>query len=323
MEFALRRRDPLLFYGNAAVPAAVQWMGHVRLRGETVPHLAKYFLMAFGEAMGIRFPAEHPAVRAAAVTRKLRATKTAPAIPLALIGKLEALACDDSAKQGVQLAASIFCLMVFASLRFSDIRDVAQLWATNTAIGGKSLNRKDKGGAIMTWAPPKNGLKSNGKWRLPVLSFWESARPRLEAHELEKPVFQFLFPYFATDWAIDFTIAATNGTAQAALTRLEAICGFNGVGCTLHSPRNWFATCATQLAFKREDRETPGRWSAGSLMPDKYDRGVCVTELRLRGEILSQVNDGWRPQKAFEVPNATSKREGGNRCRNPTWIPHR
>ena len=109
-------------------------------------------------------------------------------------------------------------------------------------------------------------------------------------------------PYFTTDWVTDFTRAATNGTAQAALTRLEDACGYKGLGCTLRSPRSWFATCATQLAFKREDRITLGRWAAGPAMPDRYDRGVCVTEPRLRNDILGQVNGGWKPQRAFEIP---------------------
>ena len=74
-------------------------------------------------------------------------------------------------------------------------------------------------------------------------------------------------------------------------------------GCTLHSFRSWLATCANQLAFKREDREKLGRWSAGPVMPDRYDRATCATELRLRNEIVAQVADGRRPQVALEVPS--------------------
>ena len=35
-------------------------------------------------------------------------------------------------------------------------------------------------------------------------------------------------------------------------------------------------SCATQLAYKREDRVALGRWSAGSVMPGRNDRCVCV-----------------------------------------------
>ena len=159
----------------------------------------------------------------------------------------------------------------------------------------------------MCWAAPKDGLKSAGKWCIPVISFLETVRP--STHGVTNPAlaFRFLFPHFAPDWTWDFERAGTNGAAQTVLTKLEDLCGFKGTKCTLHSPRARFATCATQLAFKREDRATLGRWSAGSVMPDRYDRGVCVTELRLRDEILGQVNDGWKPQKAFEVPRPPKK----------------
>ena len=310
LEFTLQRPNPLPFYGNAAVPAVVGWLDHVRLRGHTVPHLAKYCLMAFGEAMGISFPVDHPAVRSAARVDSLRVAKTAQAVPLNFIERLEALASSDNTKPGLQLAASILCLMIFASLRFSDLRDVSDLWTSNSAICGRSLNHKDKGGAIMCWAAPKEGLKSKGKWCLPALSFWNTVNPSLPKEGAASQggnKFYFLFPYFDKEWAVDFARAATNGTAQATLTRLEEACELKGLGRTLHSPRSWFATCATQLAFKREDRTTLGRWAAGSVMPDRYDRGICVTELRLRDEILGQVKDGWRPQKAFEIPTSKDK----------------
>ena len=73
----------------------------------------------------------------------------------------------------------------------------------------------------------------------------------------------------------------------------------------LHSARNFFATCAGQLLYGREFREKLGRWTAGSLMPDRYDRAECATELRLRSEIIEKLNSGWRPTKAYEVPPTT------------------
>ena len=36
-------------------------------------------------------------------------------------------------------------------------------------------------------------------------------------------------------------------------------------------------------------------------MPDRYDKAVCSTELKLRGSIFTQIRSGWRPQRAFEV----------------------
>ena len=59
--------------------------------------------------------------------------------------------------------------------------------------------------------------------------------------------------------------------------------------------------CANQLEFPREERGELGHWAPGSLVPDKYDKDVCATELKLRSKILSHVREGWRPQAAFQV----------------------
>ena len=132
-------------------------------RGETVPHLARYCLMPFGESMGIGFPVSHPAVCSAAKVSRLKPTKSAPGVPFGFLEKLEAISADDGQPQGRQLAAALFCLMTFASLRFAEIRDVSHLRITHTAICGRPLNHKDKNGAIMAWAAPKEGLRSDGE----------------------------------------------------------------------------------------------------------------------------------------------------------------
>ena len=36
-------------------------------------------------------------------------------------------------------------------------------------------------------------------------------------------------------------------------------------------------------------------------MPDRYDKAVCATELKLRDKIFSQIRSGWQPQRAFQV----------------------
>ena len=111
-----------------------------------------------------------------------------------------------------------------------------------------------------------------------------------------------VFSYVDKDWDVNPKKRATHGVAQAALAR---ICGNSGFekGYTLHSPRNWFSTCAGQLLYTREHREKLGRWAPGSVMPDHYDKAVCATELRLRSEITQRINNGWRPSKEYEIPD--------------------
>ena len=307
LEFPLYRDVALPFYGGQAIPTVVSWLDHIRLRGETVPHLGRYCLMAFGEAVGICFSVDHPAVRAAAATHHARVVKSAPGVPYDFVVKLEHCAADTARPDGMQLAAALFSLMTFAPLRFVDRKDVLEFWISETAVCGRSLDHKDKAGPLMSWAAPKCGILSEGGWISPILSFWNtmtgnnvSCRGSTE--------YQFLFHCITKDWEIDFFRAGTHGAVLACLRNLEKTLGFN-TGCTLHSFRARYATCANQLAFKREDRGKLGRWAAGSVMPDRYDRATCATELRLRNEVVAQVLDGWRPQVAFEVPT----KPGGSR----------
>ena len=38
-------------------------------------------------------------------------------------------------------------------------------------------------------------------------------------------------------------------------------------------------------------------------MPERYDRAFCVTELRLRDDILSKIAaEGWRPSVSYAAP---------------------
>ena len=88
---------------------------------------------------------------------------------------------------------------------------------------------------------------------------------------------------------------------QASLTRLEKKLGFDS-HLKLHSPRNWFPTAANQLLMEPDKREHLGRWKKGSVMPELYDKTVCVTELAIRNQILDKIDQGWLPCASFEIP---------------------
>ena len=45
-------------------------------------------------------------------------------------------------------------------------------------------------------------------------------------------------------------------------------------------------------------------------MPNRYDKAVCATELKLRDRIFEKVRSGWRPQHAFQVGTAANAPEG-------------
>ena len=124
---------------------------------------------------------------------------------------------------------------------------------------------------------------------------WGRVKPK------KKGKHSWLFPHVNHEWTLDYKKRGTFGVGKAAISRMEEKFGFPK-SAQLHSARNFFATCAGQLLYGREFREKLGRRTAGILMPDRYDRAECATELRLRSEIIEKLNSGRRPTKAYEVP---------------------
>ena len=108
---------------------------------------------------------------------------------------------------------------------------------------------------------------------------------------------------FKTDknWRLS-DCASSGNTTQSPIRVLEAKFGFPR-SMTIHSPRNFYATCARQLLYAKAQRNTLGRWAEDSEVSNRYDRGVCATELRLRDDIPNRIEKGWRPAPAFEVPD--------------------
>ena len=118
---------------------------------------------------------------------------------------------------------------------------------------------------------------------MPVVKWWSKIKPK-EGQTANS------FHRVGGEWEVLSRRSGANGTAQAALTKIERALGFT-LGLKLHSPRTFFATCAGLLRFPREEREKLGRWAAASVMPDRYGRAVCVTELLLRGDILRRISE--------------------------------
>ena len=110
-----------------------------------------------------------------------------------------------------------------------------------------------------------------------------------------------LIPAVDKDWAI-LPKLGTFGGVRAALAKIERMIGRTPI-LHLHSFRSFMPTCAAQLQFDLEKRRKLGRWSASSMMPDKYDRATCATELATRARVINSFAEGWRPAKEFEIPS--------------------
>ena len=99
---------------------------------------------------------------------------------------------------------------------------------------------------------------------------------------------------------MDLNRSASYGLIQANVREFEREMVFTSK-FTPHSSRGWSPTCANQLDFPREGLERLGHWAPGSIMPDRYYKAVCATELKLRCKIFAEIRTGRRPHPAFQV----------------------
>ena len=167
----------------------------------------------------------------------------------------------------------------------------------------------------MTWAAPKAGLKSRGSWVAPLSCRWGRVKPA------NGGVYSTV-SYVGNKWKLIKRKASTNGTVQHALSRIDAHVGYY-MEIKLHSARNFPTTCTSQLRFPLEQRGKLGWRAKGSIMPDRYDRALCATELRLPGDIIDRITQGRRPQCAFEVPPTPPTRRGKGLTTRRLAIRHR
>ena len=294
-DFAITRVPPAPLTGPSAVITISCWLEFIAGRGPSVPAMGRYALVVFSEALGVDLPLNHPAVVKGTKIPKPSA-KHAPPLTVEFLVALETQAINRENPEGLRVYCSLFLLLTLASLRFADTADVSELRVTETAVCGVSVNHKDKCGRENSWATPKSGFHSDGGWTRPLMRNWDKLKPK-------KGKYTYLFPHVNQEWELNYKKRGTFGVVKTAISRIEKMLGFEK-NAQLRSARNFFTTCAGQLLYGREFREKLGRWTPGSIMPDRYDRAECATELRLRSEIIAKIQGGWKPTKAFEVPPA-------------------
>ena len=162
------------YYGVDTLFVLVEFFTKLRLRGPTVPGVARWALKVYEEILSLVLPLYRPAV--AAVTSRDRSAvpkpvKQAPMLDFQLILDLERLAVNDGMPMGMRFCASAYMLMVFAPLRFSDFKAVFELWTSDTAICGRSIDSKLKRRPIITRSTPLVGIESKGKRVAPYSRF--------------------------------------------------------------------------------------------------------------------------------------------------------
>ena len=161
------------------------------MRGATIPNFGKYALRVYGEALGVRFPHDHPAVKEAAAQPRGRKVKTDPSIDTEFVISLERAAGNRENPGGYRVYCALFALLAFSSLRFADTTQTECVFDSGTALCGSGANAKDKSGELMSRATPLTGFLGTANWPKPILGFSE----RLNYNRLKRGQFKSLFPH--------------------------------------------------------------------------------------------------------------------------------
>ena len=303
--------------GKGCVITITGWLEVLRLRGHTVPNAGRRALAVVSQVIRLNLPLDYPDVKMAGRLDSHAIVKHAPMPPFELMSDFERVATNRSLPEGLRLYASIFTLMSLAPLRLSDLREVQQFRKSDTAACGRSVDQKCKFGTIKPWATPLTGLNGNTGWVQPTLDFWDT-----QVSKFGQGVLRTLIPAVSDEWDIIDRIGS-DGVVRAGLARLGSFVG-RDPSLKLHSFRRFIPTCAGQLEFGLSKRRKLGRWSAKSIMPEKYDRATCAAELAVRFRVLNSVAGDWRPAAEFEIPEIpdlkinTAKHEGSDSVNSET-----
>ena len=165
------------FAGDASVVALAAYLYFFRNRGPSASHSTRRDMNVFAEVCGFQRPLSRPAVFSASIYPKTIERPRAPLLPFGFVLSLEKTASDSEQNPGLRLYCALFFLMTMASLRFCKTRDVLRLWPTKTAVCGVSINHKDAGGALMSRATPREGMKSNRRWFRITATHWDKVKP--------------------------------------------------------------------------------------------------------------------------------------------------
>ena len=284
--------------GKDATVALTGFLELVRERGQSVPHAAKSALTVWGEATRTKLPLTEKEVVFAARKDREREQKRAPPLQVEFIKMMENIATDENSEWGRRNFAASILLMVFASLRFSDVQRLKSLHITRNTIHGKLLDSKTKVGAEEPWACPKMGITTD-KWVIPIGEVRETIKHHING-DGKYP--NFLFMWCAPDWTQVKNLKAQYHWVKERMENMAKGAGWTGEMPTLHSMKGWAPTVATQLGLDWEARCKLGHWTQQSNMPRIYDKSVCAEELKARDKVMRAIRKGFVPAKSFEIP---------------------
>ena len=295
-QFCYRAIPRLVTTGPSAIIAVATWLLSLHARGRTVPAAGRYALKVFAEALTLDIPASAPAALSATRSHVIRLAKQAPCFTLKMLLTFERLAADKTTPIAIRYFAACVMIMVFASFRFIDTTNIREINYKKDTVAWSCLPSKTQKRPFY-WVFPMAGFVANCS-RFDVI-----VDVRLRYRQCTGLPMNFLSIH-TKDWQLgDVNFPrATYGSTLRTFRLFLGKAGFPKTKHTLRSPRNAFNTFAAKLGWTRADRAMIGRLSTRSDVPNKYDRAKCVTELRLRYDVVSRIKNGWAPSCDFDLP---------------------
>ena len=141
------------------------------------------------------------------------------------------------------------------------------------------------------------GVSGSTDWVAPLSEFHAS-------HEKQHgPMPSFVFRMLNHRWELGKAAPAAYANTRRKLALVCAGLGdHEGETYTLHSPKNFLPTAATQMNFGNGELNVIGRWSLNSRMNERYDRSVCANELLLRNAIIQKMATWRNMVDSFRLP---------------------
>ena len=231
------------------------------------------------------------------------APKQAPAMSLATLRAIEEIATNKSVTPYKRAYADGIFLMIYASLRFSDVQRIRSFECNEDAVHGTLLNCKTKKqhGQHWPWACPQEGITGSREWAEPLVDM-RTAYRKINGAE---PTFTFM--RLGRLWQLVPADAAPYATTRRKLALICVALGdTEGETYTIHSPKNLLPTAANQLKFDKRELNIMGHWSSTSKMPERYDRSACANELLLRNTVIHRMREGWNIAPAPQLPGTVT-----------------
>ena len=258
--------------GDTSVVLLRDYLQSVAERGRAVPGAVKTSLSTWSETLGVPWPLDNPLVCAAAQVESNEAPKHAPPVKLDTVKKLENMALNVEVTPCKRAFASGALLMTYTCLRFSDVQRLRIHEVNEGSVRGTLLQSKTKKphGLPWPWACPRMGVSGSTERIARLIDF-------RNAHEKQNGSMpSFVFPRLDRRWELE---RAEPAPYSATRRKLALVCtGLNdpdGDTYTLHSPKNFSPTAATQMNFATRELNVIGHWSSNSRMNERYDRSVC------------------------------------------------